>query len=508
MVRRFSLWVAVFISAWLMSSSALAADSWRAWIYDPANGRAVQVNAAGQVIYDRLLPSSFTAPLFSQTISASADGSTIAYTTFDASMSSGQLIVYDAAVDAVIAQKDISGSYGDSFDLLGLRYLFNETGAALAYGYVLGEPTFGWAIDIIDTTGNAIPFQLRYDDKIVMEALGSSDTTGYMPLVQEYANGEVAFTLLNWQTGAATSYESFRWSVTTGMVVKENSLTSTQSDIFRPTREAVMAVLDPRLPNSLSLMEFPFQLNTLQVYDPRTNTTFPFVSGATADFIAPRFIQGGARILAGQYNALDSAATTPTWMIYERSGNLVGTVPIIVADLQSLAGTATGFIYLTLTTTGQWVLAQADTRSGLSTGQVVWTLPAGMEARIAWVMDPANEVAGIYPNWAQLAPPTSTSQVLTPTTLPIPTAISRTSQLTVGTVVIINTTEGDSLNMRSGPGLSFAAIARVGNNTSATVIEGPRSMDGYIWWRIRLSNNQEGWVVDEADGVQTLLPVQ
>ena len=78
--------------------------------------------------------------------------------------------------------------------------------------------------------------------------------------------------------------------------------------------------------------------------------------------------------------------------------------------------------------------------------------------------------------------------------------------LTIGGTAMINTTEGDPLNVRSGPGIDFGIVAKVPSGTLVTILEGPRDANGYTWWRIRLPGSQEGWAVESADGVRTLLP--
>ncbi|MCA9911669.1 MAG: SH3 domain-containing protein, partial [Anaerolineae bacterium] len=71
----------------------------------------------------------------------------------------------------------------------------------------------------------------------------------------------------------------------------------------------------------------------------------------------------------------------------------------------------------------------------------------------------------------------------------------------------VNTTEGDRLRLRSGAGLSFGVIRELADETRVTLIEGPRANDGYIWWRVQLADGTTGWIVESADGIQTLLPV-
>jgi uncharacterized protein YraI len=81
--------------------------------------------------------------------------------------------------------------------------------------------------------------------------------------------------------------------------------------------------------------------------------------------------------------------------------------------------------------------------------------------------------------------------------------------LVIGGAALINTTEGDQLNMRSGAGTSFDIVTQLDDGTRVTIIEGPRLVDGLTWWRIQVGNLQ-GWVVEsvEDDGaiIQTLIP--
>jgi uncharacterized protein YgiM (DUF1202 family) len=79
-------------------------------------------------------------------------------------------------------------------------------------------------------------------------------------------------------------------------------------------------------------------------------------------------------------------------------------------------------------------------------------------------------------------------------------------ELRVDAPVVVYTTEGDNLNLRSGPGISFDIIAKLEKDSTATLLEGPRKADGYAWWLIRTPDGQEGWAVERADEEQTLQP--
>lgn len=78
--------------------------------------------------------------------------------------------------------------------------------------------------------------------------------------------------------------------------------------------------------------------------------------------------------------------------------------------------------------------------------------------------------------------------------------------LHIGGTALIQTTGGDPLNMRGGPGRGFDIVARLPAGITVTVLGGPQEADGYRWWQIGTSNAVEGWVVDQVDNIKTLIP--
>lgn len=77
-------------------------------------------------------------------------------------------------------------------------------------------------------------------------------------------------------------------------------------------------------------------------------------------------------------------------------------------------------------------------------------------------------------------------------------------QLSVDQQAVVYTTEGDRLNLRSGPGLSFDILDKLSRDTVVTLIEGPKRADGLAWWRVKTADGQEGWAVERVDNEQTL----
>jgi len=79
-----------------------------------------------------------------------------------------------------------------------------------------------------------------------------------------------------------------------------------------------------------------------------------------------------------------------------------------------------------------------------------------------------------------------------------------TFNLFVDELATVFTTAGDRLNVRSGPGLEFEILTKLDAGTLVTLIEGPKKVDGYAWWRIRDDAGNEGWAVERVDEEQTL----
>lgn len=83
----------------------------------------------------------------------------------------------------------------------------------------------------------------------------------------------------------------------------------------------------------------------------------------------------------------------------------------------------------------------------------------------------------------------------------------RTSfRLRVNGKAIIQTVNGDTLNLRVDPSTEAAILQKLDSETSVDLIAGPQENAGYTWWQVRLEDGREGWVVESADGIQTLHP--
>ena len=85
-------------------------------------------------------------------------------------------------------------------------------------------------------------------------------------------------------------------------------------------------------------------------------------------------------------------------------------------------------------------------------------------------------------------------------------ASSAPTDLVVGATATVHVTDNDVLNVRGGAGVNFAVLEELPDSTPVTILGGPVYADDFTWWRVRTPNGVEGWAVDYADGVQTLVP--
>jgi hypothetical protein len=93
-----------------------------------------------------------------------------------------------------------------------------------------------------------------------------------------------------------------------------------------------------------------------------------------------------------------------------------------------------------------------------------------------------------------------------PTETPTPEAATATPAVTSGATIIIVGTEGDGLNVRQGPGVSYDPVCLARDGDQFTIGEGPREGDGFTWWEVTQVDNPDcfGWAVEPF--LQVVLP--
>ena len=90
------------------------------------------------------------------------------------------------------------------------------------------------------------------------------------------------------------------------------------------------------------------------------------------------------------------------------------------------------------------------------------------------------------------------------TTNPIPylyewvtTMVSQ--ELSIGDTVIVQNTSNAGLNIRSGAGTDRSRIGNVPDGATGTITDGPRTANGYKWWKVDWEDAPTGWSVEATD---------
>ena len=66
--------------------------------------------------------------------------------------------------------------------------------------------------------------------------------------------------------------------------------------------------------------------------------------------------------------------------------------------------------------------------------------------------------------------------------------------------------EDEGLKLRSGPGTDYPIIENLPRRSIITLVGEPQVRGGYVWWQVRSASGNEGWAVEAADGLTTLIP--
>jgi len=440
-------WI-VIGALWLIGHSASQDNStWSAWFYAADSGRAVQVDAAGNVLNDvQFLAPATYAPdsfAFSRGLAVSQNGTRLAYSISGqdaAGASITTLLVYDVPSAAVITTYQPPTT--PEMDVLDVPYhqrLFNLTGGAVAYEYVTLQM---WRAVVIDTlTGNVLAEIDQNNPAVQPQNLD----TLMLPVIHFYEGATVSFSLMN--VDDITSHrelDNFAWDAITGRVVRSNQFPNINGDYLPRIGESVMPIFDERV--AYSAEHTPYA-NALHVYRPEVSGRAPFFASATLELVQADFAQNGELVVAQAKTLADGSAA---WLLLDRSG-VSQALPIINALEGQIIGTPDGFIYL-LDGTPQIAIA-VNTRTPDNDQMPLWVAPAGSNFRLAWVTPPERD--STRSAWAQLAPPVFTAQVVIEPAESVGVTASEVTTatpsgrgiLTVNGVAIISTTEGDRLNI-------------------------------------------------------------
>lgn len=511
------LLIAVLLVMGMVLPLAAQEAEWLAWLYDGETGSVTVVDSSGVVTETFTLPLPTGFDSYPRRAAVSRDAALTAYVVYNSQTFQGALTL--SRKGQLAAAYNLPLTFSDSFEFVADWTVFSDDQTALAFGYSLEGG--GWAVIVLDAQTGTVTHILRGDDPLVA-VLGLEGGFGLTPVIRHFSGREIIFTMVQSGTEGASEYSSYNWNIDSNALTKNLAYPGLDADTFPLTGEVVMTLPDDRLPDEPEAFTF-FQANSLQVFDPLTGGRFPFFNAPDATLFSPRFIQNGELVLVDSTTNQD----TYQWLVAGRDGTLVGPLPSAV-QIDDVRGVGDGFIYTTTAfSQGATALVFVNTRDGLDAGIPVWTGTAGSRPLIIYAADTAVRAQSAYTPWTKLADavyapgvapgiapaggqPLLTPQAVSPLDIAPATPVLFRA-LTVGGLATVSTTDGDQLNVRSGPGTGFEIVIKLDNGTRVSISDGPRSADGFTWWKLRLGGGVEGWAVEsvpnDAGGrLQTLLP--
>jgi uncharacterized protein YgiM (DUF1202 family) len=127
--------------------------------------------------------------------------------------------------------------------------------------------------------------------------------------------------------------------------------------------------------------------------------------------------------------------------------------------------------------------------------------PVAADGYIWWKLDDGQGSIG----WA--AEGDGTDEWLTPQVGTEVQPVNRAPN--VGDRVRVTMDAGQQLSVRTTPGTNASIVTRVSSGQEFTVLAGPQSANGFIWYQIRSDDGQiQGWAADGNDDTRWLSPLE
>lgn len=507
----------ILIFAWKSQPSQGMDTGWDAWLYEPLTRHVWNVDDTGAELVNLTLPIPDIA--YSNMVSnigVSHNGRYIAYFAQHNVNFDYQFLLYDITERTMfsgIYRPPTSGWQRIGLEFGGGHRVFSPDDRYLAIGY---QTDFeNWEVHVIDMLAEPLPritHSLRNTDPNVA-GLRIRAAVG-VPVIQQITGTRVRFSYLDSMEGFA-SLESYEWDFTSGVIFQNTLYPNLTTDLLPATDETISSYQNESYANRLDRLEYPLQYNIVEAYYPPYGN-FVYYNNPDVSVNRASFVQNGVRILIEEYEY----DTNQTYLLLrERSGFRLDRV-LPTYQYNSLKGMTTGFLMTAtnIVAEGRGILLAYDTQTGTArTFSSIWNAPVGEYPRIMAVNNhepvnpasfaiwgehlddslagrPIDPVLGVPPVEATVTPSVGTGRPIA------------AGDLVVGGRARVFTTEGDSLNMRSGPGTSFAIVSELALDTRVTVLEGPVSADGLQWWRVQTDDARTGWAVDFVDSIPTLIP--
>jgi hypothetical protein len=506
----FTLSVLLLLSLTPLVGAAQPPDwgQWEALAYDANAGTLYSIDST-QAGTQRQLPApAGYQEIIPRQISVSSDGTLLAYMTYEQALGNGvspaalpprngTMMVYNRTT----GQADpypFNGILAHSLDFLGNPFMFDPSGQRLAVGYLQPD---GWYIAVLDVVNRTYTDALLIERDVTLTGAAATYENA-LPLITNFDGTFVEFIVF-----PADALEpplvlnSYRWDITQPEpnAAQTVRFPDANYDVFELTGEVVFAATSEAFPQNQNA--FPrLHQNVLDVALP-DGGRIPFYTSSQFSLFAPRFGQFGQKVVFGARDANGGV----TYTAIPRSGGPGQVISSPLADLgiQEMRGTEYGVIVTADSTLAAEVLG-VQQLSGTSIVHVDLRPNApqplqpvtSIEApflRLVWVGFTPVDPNVNYGAWVDVSAGGAVTE-----------QGGGNAAVSVGATATVFTTEGDPLNIRSGPGTQFSIVDRVLSGETVSVLEGPVTAENFTWWRVRTPAGIEGWTVESADNVRTL----
>lgn len=490
---------------------ASAGGPWSAWLYNSQTGGLARVYPDGvpAETYSFPLPTGVGSLPYALTFSRTGDRMA-ACLTDDAGVTSVRVYdIYDALYrGAYVASEPVEGCWLEP-------YSFSEDGMLLAVGLYYhypdpANPRPEWEMIVMNAETGAVVNRLTARDPQIA-ALGI-DIRGTIPAAVTFKPqtpafpGEIAFMPILYGTEEMQEYHSLIWRLDDGSVRVEGYHGKGGLDLLLATDEMLFLDLFDFLPTGR--LEGPGYLYNVVLYGGASGDPYPVYHGGETVLGSPAFIDGGRRMAVYRY----TPPGPPEWVMINRDGS---SAPLPITDeVWHVWGTPDGFVYLSDRGFEPVVNYARFLPDGTIETNEAWRGVSGEYWRMVWV-SPLPDSGDLPPfePFPLLGEPPVMTPTLPPGWPPTATAVAPVPPpgLMVGGTAVVQTTAGDHLRTRTGPGIGYPVLFLLANGTPVTLREGPVAADGYSWWRVETGDGRAGWAVDGvpesvSGWLQTLIP--
>lgn len=495
--------------------------TWEAWLYNPDNGRMLRVGSDSTILADLTLPG-LQGNNYPYSVAVSHEGHKIAYVLTNSFNFISTLYLYDTDTNSLIGSYVIPSQQGqmvyDSIQMNTTSQAFSPDDSSFAFGYTIDGAWSLLVIDLVNVPGQIL-LSLNSSDPL----MANVEKFGFdVPTIMRFDGNLIDFIIVPAATEGMLNYSQYTYNIASNSLTRNYYYTVAGGDFYDLDDRYLFSLADYRLPNNKdSYQGMGQQINALHSHPLGTDYSVPIFNAPDRTLGLPRYIQNAERIIVLASTLTDFQSEW--WVIDRQAGQQIATLVIGGLYPNGIEGVGDGFVmsartedltniypdFASLPNRRALLFANTRVSANGSSMAKIWIGDEGQNFVLSWVKDNLADTHPITAEWTAIGDPIFADNFFLLEglgTLP-PTPIPQGSVgLRVGDSAIVFTTEGDRANVRSAAGTEFGIITRLDSGAIVSIIEGPQSVQGLIWWRVRTSDNQVGWMVESAEGVVVLQP--